>query len=53
MNWKKALEIVINFLVLSVSITMTFLGQDPGSFMNDGAQVADLFIGEVTKVWVF
>ena len=53
MNWKKALEIVINFLVLSVSITMTFLGQDPGSFMNDGTQVADLFIGEVAKVWVF
>ena len=48
---KKALEIVSNFLVPSISIT--YLGQDPGGFMNDCAKVADLLIGEVSNVWEF
>ena len=48
---KKALEIVSNFLVPSISIT--YLGQDPGGFMNDRAKVADLLIGEVSNVWIF
>ena len=30
-----------------------YLGQDPGSFMNDCSKVADLFIGEVSNVREF
>ena len=50
---KKALEIVSNFLVPFISISIAYLGQDPGGFMNDRAKVADLLIGEVSNVWEF
>ena len=38
---------------MQLPIIINYLGEDPGGFMNDGPEVADLFIGEIANVGEF